>query len=76
MVVRLYSIIQNQAKLPNIIKVVKGEEDNLTKPVNSVIKARNRDVIKLTKKARLCLSGLAKKTFVSNKDNKSKIEFI
>jgi hypothetical protein len=41
-----------------------------------VIKAKDRDMVKLTKKARLCLPGLAKETFVPDKDNKSKIEFI
>jgi hypothetical protein len=75
-VVKPYNIIHNQAKLPSAIKVVKGEEDNLAKPANNIIEAKDRDVIKPTKKARPCLPGLAKETFVPNKDNKSKIKFV
>jgi hypothetical protein len=33
-------------------------------------------MVKLTKEACLCLPGLAKKTFVPNKDNKSKVKFV
>jgi hypothetical protein len=33
-------------------------------------------VVKLTEEACLCLSGLAKKTFVPNKDNKNKVKFV
>jgi hypothetical protein len=33
-------------------------------------------MIKLAKKTCLCLPGLAKETFVPDKDNKSKVEFI
>jgi hypothetical protein len=62
--------------LPNIIKVVKGEEDNLIEPANNVIEAKDRDVVKLTKEACLCLFSLAKETFVPDKDNKSKVEFV
>jgi hypothetical protein len=33
-------------------------------------------MVKLTKKARLCLPSLARETFVPNKDNKSKMKFV
>jgi hypothetical protein len=59
-----------------VIKVVKGEKDNLAEPANSVIKIKDRDVVKPAKKARLCLSGLARETFVPNKNDKSKIKFV
>jgi hypothetical protein len=75
-VVKSYDIIQNQAKLLSAIEVVKGKKDNLAKLANNIIKAKDRDIIKLTKEARLCLPGLAKETFVPNKDNKSKVEFV
>jgi hypothetical protein len=74
--VRPYGIIQDQAKLPSIIEVVKGKEDNLAEPANSVIKAKDRDVVKLTREARPCLPGLAKETFVPDEDNKSEVEFV
>jgi hypothetical protein len=76
MAVRSYGIIQDRAKLPSTIKVVEGREDDLAKPANNVIKARNRDVIKLTREARPCLPGLARETFVPDKDNKSEVEFV
>jgi hypothetical protein len=76
MVVKSYGIIQDQAKLPNTIKVVKGKEDNLTKPANNIIKIKDKNVIKPAEKACLCLSGLARETFVPDKDNKSKVKFI
>jgi hypothetical protein len=76
MVIRPYNIIQDRAKLPSAIKVVKGREDDLTEPANSVIEARDRDVVEPTEETRPCLPGPAEKTFVPNKDNKSKIEFI
>jgi hypothetical protein len=76
MAVKPYGIIQDRAKLPSAIKVVKSKEDNLTEPANNVIKAKDRDMVKLTKEACLCLPGLAKETFVPDKDNESKIEFI
>jgi hypothetical protein len=76
MAVRLYNIIQDQAELLSAIEVVKDEEDNLVELVNNVIKAKDRDMVKPTREARSCLPGLAKETFVSNKNNKSKIEFI
>jgi hypothetical protein len=76
MAVRPYSIIQDRAKLLSAIEVVKGEEDDLAEPANSVIEAKDRDVVKLTREARPCLSGLAKETFVSDKDNKSEIKFV
>jgi hypothetical protein len=41
-----------------------------------MIKARDRDVIKLIREAYPCLPGLAKETFVPDKDNKSKVEFV
>jgi hypothetical protein len=41
-----------------------------------VIKAKDRDMVKLTREAYLCLPGLAKETFVPDKDNRSKIEFV
>jgi hypothetical protein len=41
-----------------------------------VIKAKDGDVVKLTREARLCLSGLARETFVLDKDDESKVEFI
>jgi hypothetical protein len=41
-----------------------------------VIKARDRDIIKLTREACSYLSGLARETFVLNKDNKSEVEFV
>jgi hypothetical protein len=74
--VKLYSIIQDWAKLFNTIKVVKGEEDNLTKPVNNIIKTKDKDIVKLTKEVCLCLFSLTKKIFVPNKDNKSEVKFV
>jgi hypothetical protein len=71
-----YSIIQDQAKLPSTIKVVEGEEDNLAELANSVIKAKDGDVVKLTGEARLCLPDLARETFVPDKDDGSKVEFV
>jgi hypothetical protein len=59
-----------------MIKVIKGKKDNLIEPANNIIKAKDRDMVKLTGEARLCLPGLAKKTFMPNKDNKSKVKFI
>jgi hypothetical protein len=41
-----------------------------------MIKAKDRDIIKLTREARSCLSGLAKETFVPDKDNKSEVKFV
>jgi hypothetical protein len=41
-----------------------------------VIKAKDGDVVKLTKKARLYLPSLAKKTFVLDEDDKSEVEFV
>jgi hypothetical protein len=41
-----------------------------------VIKAKNRNMIKLTREARPCLPGLARETFVPNKDNESEVKFI
>jgi hypothetical protein len=76
MAVGPYGIIQDQAKLPSAIEVVKGKEDNLIEPANDVIKTKDRDVVKLTKEACLCLPGLARETFVPNKDNKSEVEFV
>jgi hypothetical protein len=76
MAVRPYGIIQDQAKLPSVIKVVKGEEDNLAEPANNVIETKDKDVIKLTEEACSCLSGLAKETFMPDKDDRSKVEFI
>jgi hypothetical protein len=59
-----------------VIKVIKGKKDSFTKLANNIIKTKDKDVIKLIKEARLCLSGLAKKTFMPNKNNKSKVKFI
>jgi hypothetical protein len=41
-----------------------------------VIEARDGDVVKLTEEVCPYLPGLARETFVPNKDNKSKVEFI
>jgi hypothetical protein len=76
MAVGPYGIIQDQAELLSAIEVVEGEEDNLVEPANSVIKARDGDVVKLTEEARLCLPGLARETFVPDKDDKSEVKFI
>jgi hypothetical protein len=76
MVVGPYNIIQDRAELPSTIEVIKGEEDDLAEPVNNVIKAKDKDVVKLTREARLCLLGLARETFVPNKDDRSKVEFV
>jgi hypothetical protein len=59
-----------------VIEVVKSKEDNLTELANSVIEARDRDVIKLTEEACSCLPSLAKETFMPNKNNKSKVKFV
>jgi hypothetical protein len=59
-----------------VIKIVKSKKDNLAKPANNIIKAKDRDVIKPTKEACLCLPSLARKTFVPDKDNKSKVKFV
>jgi hypothetical protein len=76
MAVKPYNIIQDQAELPSAIEVVKGEENNLAKPVNSIIEAKDRDMVKPTEEACPCLPGLARETFVPDKDNKSKVEFV
>jgi hypothetical protein len=76
MAVRPYGIIQDRAELPSAIKVVESKEDDLAKPANGVIEARDRDVVKLTKEARPCLPGLARETFVPDKDDGSEVEFV
>jgi hypothetical protein len=59
-----------------VIEVIKGKKDDLVELANSVIEAKDRDVVKPIEEARSCLFGLARETFVPDKNNESKVKFV